>query len=115
MPALLLFLIIFVYSAVLWVVILFLYSTFVESFDFGILSKFAWKSAILVGIVAAMEAFIPHGSWFTPFVWGAGLVILFRRDAWETLILVVMIWVANFLVGLIIRLLLLRLWEPYEL
>ena len=107
----LLFLIIFLYTAVLWVVILFLYSTLVESFDFGVLSTFAWKSAILIAIISAVEAFVPYGGWFTLLIWALGLLLLFRKDPWESRILIVMIWVTNFIVGWVIRLMFLRAWE----
>jgi hypothetical protein len=114
MSALLLFTIIFLYTAVLWVVILFIYSTFVEPFDFGVLSTFAWKSVILVAIVSAVETFVPYGGWFAVFIWGLGLLILFQKDLWEMRILIVMIWASNLVVGWIIRLLTLRLWEAYK-
>jgi hypothetical protein len=114
MSAVLLFPIIFLYTAVLWVVVLVIYSTFVESFDFGVLSTFAWKSVILIAIVAAVETFVDYGGWFAVFIWALGLLVLFRKDLWEMRILIVMIWVSNLVVGWIIRLMTLRLWEAYN-
>jgi len=114
MSAMLLFAIVFLYTAVLWVVILFIYSTFVESFDFGVLSTFAWKSAILIAIISAVTVFVPYGGFFTLLIWALGLLLLFRKDPWEARILIVMIWVSNFVVGWIIRLLTLRLGEAYQ-
>jgi len=115
MSVMLLFAIAFLYTAVLWVVILFVYSTFVESFDFGVLSTFAWKSAILIAIISAVEVFVPYGGGFVLLIWGLGLLILFRKDPWEWRILIVMLWVSDLIVGWIIRLLTLRLWQGYEL
>lgn len=97
------FAIIFAYSAVLWALVLVIYSAFVESLDFGPLSTFALKSVILVGIVAAVATFIPYGGLLTLIVWAIGLVIVFKMDLWEIRVLVLLLWGVNFLFGLLIR------------
>lgn len=98
-----LFAIVFTYTAILWVAVIFLYSAFIESFDFGALSTFVWKSALLVGIVAAVATFVPHGGFFTLLIWALGLLILFQRDLWESRVLIILLWAANFIAGLILR------------
>jgi hypothetical protein len=97
------FAIVFAYSAVLWVVVLVIYSAFVESLDFGRLSMFGLKSVVLIGIVAAVNTFIPYGGLLTLIVWAIGLVIVFRMDLWEIRVLVLLLWGVNFVFGLLIR------------
>lgn len=106
MSEIVVFAIVFIYTAILWVVVLVLYSAFIESFDFGALSTFAWKSAILVGIISAVVSFVPYGGFLALLIWALGLLILFQKDVWESRVLVILIWVVNFVAGLIMRALL---------
>jgi hypothetical protein len=75
-----LFCVVFAYSAVLWVVVLVLYSMLVESLDFGRLWLFAVKSLVLIGVVAAVVRFVPGGILVSMLAWGVGLVLIMRLD-----------------------------------
>jgi hypothetical protein len=97
------FTIVFIYTAILWVVVLVIYSAFIESFDFGPLSTFALKSVIVVGAVAAVATFVPYGGLFNLIVWALGLLIIFRKDLWELRVLVLLLWGVNFAAGLLLR------------
>jgi hypothetical protein len=97
------FAIVFLYTAILWVVVLILYSVFIESFDFGRLSTFALKSVLIVGIVAAVATFVPYGGLLNLLVWALGLLIIFRKDMWELRVLVLLLWGVNFAAGLLLR------------
>src|SRR5262249_59217017 len=77
-----LFFVIFAFSAVLWVVVLVIYSVLVESLDFGRLSLFAAKSVVLIGVVAAVVTFAPGGILVSMLAWGLGLVLIMRLDFW---------------------------------
>lgn len=104
MPYFIAFLIVFTYTAILWVIVLAIYSAFFEPFDFGPLSTFALKSAILVGIVSASGLFLGIGGRLANLlIWWLGLILLFRRDFWESRVLVVLLWGVNFLVGLLLQ------------
>jgi hypothetical protein len=92
--------IVFIYTAVLWVVVLLLYNLFFEPFDFGPLGWFAGKSAILVFIVSLTVTFVPFGGLASLVVWWIGLMIIFKKDLLECRILVIMIWGTNFLISL---------------
>ncbi|MBM4069374.1 MAG: hypothetical protein FJ271_10565 [Planctomycetes bacterium] len=98
-----LFALVFGYTAIVWVAVIFLYSFFIESFDFGALSTFAWKSALLVGILAAVTVWVPYGGFFTLFVWALGLLIVFQKDLWESRVLIILLWSVNFVAGLVLR------------
>jgi hypothetical protein len=93
--------IVFIYTAVLWVVVLLLYNLLFEPFDFGSLGWFAGKSAILVFIVSLTVTFVPFGSLASLPVWWIGLMIIFKKDLLECRILVVLIWGTNFLFNLV--------------
>jgi len=101
--SLMIFTIVFIYTAILWVVVLLIYSAFIESFDFGALSTFALKSVIIVGVIAAVATFVPYGGLLNLLIWGLGLVIIFRKDLWEVGVLVILLWAVNFAAGLILR------------
>ena len=92
--------IVFVYTAILWVVVLFLYNLAFEPFDFGSLGGFALKSTILVFLVSLMVTFIRFGSLAALPVWWIGLMVIFKKDLMECRILVVLIWGTNFLFNL---------------
>ncbi|MBI2804039.1 MAG: hypothetical protein HYX68_03545 [Planctomycetes bacterium] len=104
--------IVFLYTAVLWVVVLILYNLLFEPFDFGVLSAFALKSAILVGVVSLVVTFVPYGGLASLIVWWIGLMVVFQKDFWECRILVIMIWGVNFLFGLLIHALVLSMSAP---
>jgi hypothetical protein len=99
--------IVFIYTAILWVAVLFLYNLLFEPFDFGALGWFAGKSAILVFLVTLTVVFIPFGSLAALVVWWIGLMVIFKKDLLECKVLVAFIWGTNFLFGLAIRALLL--------
>ena len=103
MEYLIIFPIVFTYTAVLWIAVLIVYNLLFEPFDFGALTDFAWKSAILVAIVSAIVTFVPYGSLASLIVWWIGLMILFKKDFWECRILVILIWAVNFVFYLLIR------------
>ena len=84
MNLLVIFTIVFIYTAILWVVVLFIYSAFIESFDFGALSTFALKSVLQVSLVAAVATFVPFGGYLALLVWALGLLIIFQKDLWES-------------------------------
>jgi hypothetical protein len=75
-----LFCVIFLYSAILWVVVLVIYSALVESLDFGRLWLFAVKSLVLIAGVAAVVTFVPGGIFVSMLAWGVGLVLIMRLD-----------------------------------
>jgi hypothetical protein len=101
--ALTIYAIVFAYTAVLWVVVIVIYSMFIESLDFGRLSTFALKSVVLVAIVAVVVTFVPYGGWLSLLVWWVGLMAIFRMDLWQSRVLVVLLWGVNFAAGLILR------------
>jgi hypothetical protein len=103
MPEFAVFIIVFIYSAILWVAVLIIYSAFIESLDFGRLSTFALKSVILIAIVAAVVSFVPWGGFLTFPLWGLGLIIIMRVDLWEARMLLALLWVVNYFVGLAVR------------
>jgi hypothetical protein len=103
MEYLILFPIVFIYTAILWVAVLVVYNLLFEPFDFGALTDFAWKSAILVAIVSIIVTFVPFGGLASLIVWWIGLMIVFKKDFWECRILVILIWFVNFIFGLLIR------------
>ncbi|MCS7046333.1 MAG: hypothetical protein NZO58_08260 [Gemmataceae bacterium] len=89
------------YSAVLWVVVLVLYSVWIEPFDFGPLSSFAWRSSVLLTIVTTNTLLLKTtGDLINLLVWWLGMLILFRRDFWESRVLVMMVWGAHCVAGL---------------
>jgi hypothetical protein len=92
--------IVFVYTAVLWVVVLLLYNVLFEPFDFGSLGFFAGKSAILVFLIALTVTFVRYGDLASLPIWWIGLMVIFKKDLLECRILVVLIWGTNFLVSL---------------
>ncbi len=98
--------IVYLYTAILWVVVLVVYSMLMEPFDFGVLSTFVWKSALLVAIVAAVVAFVPMGGLISLGIWILGLLILFRKDLWECRVLVLLLWALNYVTGLLLQFLL---------
>ncbi len=55
--------IVFIYTAILWVVVLILYNLLFEPFDFGALGLFAVKSAILVSLVTLTVVSFPGATW----------------------------------------------------
>src|SRR5262245_28385106 len=97
------FVIVLIYSAILWVVVLVLYSVLMESLDFGPLPTFALKSLGLVTAVAIVVTFVPYGNYFTLLVWWLGLMVIFKMDLWECRVLVVLVWACNFVAGLAMR------------
>jgi len=109
------FIIVLIYSAVLWVVVLVLYSVLMESLDFGWLPGFAFKSLGLVTAVAIVVTFVPYGSYFTLVVWWLGLMVIFKMDLWECKVLVVFVWACNYVAGLALRGLMLAAAEPGEI
>jgi len=92
--------IVFIYTAILWVVVLVLYNLIFEPFDFGPLGTFAAKSVGLVLLVSLVVTFAPFGMLASLIVWWLGLMLIFKKDFWECRIFVIMIWGINFLVGL---------------
>src|SRR5262245_32176982 len=77
------FLIIFVYTAILWVIVLALYSSLIEPFDFGPLGSFALKSAVLISVICLSALFFGiAGRLVNLLIWWIGLVVLFRKDMW---------------------------------
>jgi hypothetical protein len=92
--------IIFVYTLIVWVAVLFLYNTLVEPFDFGPLGTFAAKSLGLVFAVSLFVTFVPFGMLASLIVWWLGLTLVFKKDFWECKVLVILIWGANFVIGL---------------
>jgi hypothetical protein len=113
---LIIFPIVFIYTAILWVAVLVVYNLLFEPFDFGALSWFAVKSVILVGVVSLVVTFVPLGLGrlaSLPF-WWIGLVVTFKKDVWECRILVFLLWGVNFLVGWMFQGLLLLAWSPSD-
>ena len=94
------------YTAIVWVVALVIYNHLFEPFDFGALSSFIWKSAILVVLASLVITFVPFGIFVSLIVWLAGLMLIFKKDPWECRILVALIWVTYFLVNMAMSLLL---------
>lgn len=86
----------FVYLAILWVVVLIVYNLIFEPFEFGALSSFAVRSAILLAVIALIYL-IPYVNWFSLVAWWIGLMIVFKKDFWECRILVFLIWGLSFL------------------
>jgi hypothetical protein len=101
--------IVFIYTAIIWIAVLFLYNMFVEPFDFGPLGRFAGKSALLVLLVALTVTFVPFGSLASLLVWWIGLMIIFKKDFWECKVLVILIWGMSFLLDLAIKAVLMSL------
>jgi hypothetical protein len=93
----------FLVTFFIWVVVLIIYSTMIESFDFGYLPAFLLKSVILVTAVVLVVMFVPFGGLLSLLVWAVGLMTLFRMDAWGSRILVMLIWAVNFVASLAIR------------
>jgi hypothetical protein len=91
--------IVFVYTAIVWTAVLVVYNLFFEPFDFGALSEFAWKSAILVLVASLVITFIPFGIFASLLVWLIGLMLIFKKDLWECRVLVILIWATYFLVS----------------
>jgi hypothetical protein len=102
MEYLIIFPIVFVYTSILWVVVLVLYNLLFEPFDFGALGSFAIKSVILILIVSVVRTFVPYGGLATLVVWWIGLMVIFKKDLWECKILVLLLWGINFLIGWLI-------------
>ena len=100
---LVLFPIVYVYTAVLWVVVLVLYNLLIDGLDMGALGSFAWKSAILVLFVALTVTFVPWGDFASLIIWWIGLMVIFKKDLWECRILVTMIWGVDFLCTLLVK------------
>ena len=91
--------IVFVYTVIVWTAVLVVYNLLFEPFDFGALSTFAWKSAILVLIASLVITFVPLGIYASLLVWLIGLMLIFKKDPWECRVLVILIWGAYFLVN----------------
>jgi hypothetical protein len=95
--------VVFVYTAVVWVAVLLLYSFFFEAFDFGPLGWFALKSALLVLVASLIVIFIPFGICGLVLVWWLGLMVIFKKDFWECRVLVILIWGVDFLLYMMIQ------------
>ncbi len=95
MPTFVEFLICYLATAVVWVIALVLYNTFIESLHFGPLGSFTIKSAFLLLAVVLVVMFVPLGGWLSLLVWGIGLLFLFHMDAWEMRMLIGMVWLTN--------------------
>jgi hypothetical protein len=107
------FLILFAYTAILWVVVLALYSAFFEPFDFGPLGSFAVKSMILISIICLSALFFGiAGRLVNLLIWWIGLVVLFRKDMWESRVLVILLWGVHFLAGLAVGIIIQSLFRP---
>jgi len=97
------FIVIFTYTSILWVIVLAIYNALIEAFDFGPLIWFAAKSALLISIVS-LCLLVPAAGWLLSFaVWWVGLVLVFKKDFWECRVLVILIWGANVIFGLLIE------------
>src|SRR2546430_500605 len=96
MPVLLQLPIVFVYTAIVWVVVLVIYNLIFEPFDFGPLKWFAGKSALLVFVISLCQVFIPFGGVAVLIPWWLGLMFVFKKDFWECRILVFLIWGVHF-------------------
>ena len=96
---LIIFAIVFAYSLVLWGIVLGVYGLVIEPIDFGYLPTFAWKSLLLVGVVALVVTFIPLGRFLTLIVWWVGIAVIFRMDFWECRMVVFLIWGINLLMS----------------
>ena len=94
------FVIIFVVTAVAWVAAVTVYNLVVGGFNFGELSAFVGKSAVLVAATTAL-AFIPYGGWLALAVWWFGVVAFFGMDFWEAKIIVIIIWLCSLAISLI--------------
>jgi len=101
MTTFLIFSIVYAYTWFVWVLVLVIYNLLIESFDFGPLGAFAWKSAILIFIVALVIMNVPFGALASLLVWLVGLLVILKRDLWECRVLVIMIWGAYFVVSLL--------------
>src|ERR1041385_4048187 len=85
------FSIIFVYTSILWGVVVYLYNRFFEPFEFGTLGSFLGKSALLIFVVSLCGLhFI--GILISVLIWWAGLRLLFKEDFWACRILVLLLW-----------------------
>ena len=93
-------LIIFVYTTILWFLVIVLYNFVLEPFDFGPLRSFALKSLGLILLVSLIVTFVMAGIYASLIVWWFGLMLLFKKDFWECKVLVILIWGINLLVGL---------------
>jgi len=97
------FAIIFAYTLVVWLIVLTIYHNLIEPFDFGPLSTFAVKTLVIVAIVTTVVLLVPGGRYLALLIWWLGLAVLFGRDLWESRMLVVLLWVVNFVVGLALQ------------
>lgn len=95
-PALV-YLIGFVFMAVLWAATVLVYNLVIGDFEFGTLGPFFVKSLILVAIVS-LTFFIPSvrlAIMAALFIWWGGVVVLFGMDFWEAKMLVLIAWGLN--------------------
>src|SRR5262245_25996722 len=86
-----------IFSTVIWVLALIMYNIVLGGIDFGPLELFAVKS---VGLIAVANTFalVPFcGGWMALAVWWIGIVWLFKMEYWEAKVLVLIIWVLNFI------------------
>jgi hypothetical protein len=92
------FALIFIVTAVGWVLSLVAYSALIGGFDFGRLSTFVLKSVIQVAAVTAVLLFVPWGGLVSIAVWWLGAIALFGQDLWEAKMLVLICWLMGILV-----------------
>jgi hypothetical protein len=84
------FLVVFVVTAAVWIAAATIYNLLIGGFNFGELSAFARKSALLVALASAV-LFVPFGGWLALAIWWIGVVALFGMDFWEAKIIVVLL------------------------
>ena len=72
--------IVFLYTAILWAAVLFLYNLLFEPFDYGPLGKLAAKGSILILVITLIVGFSPvMGGLASLVVWWIGSMIVFKK------------------------------------
>jgi hypothetical protein len=104
--------IIFLYTSVLWIVVLYLYNRFIEGFDFGNFPGFLGKSVLLIAVVS-LCGFHLYGILLSVIIWWGGLMLLFKKEFWECRILVLLLWGLFFVTGMLITGVLIENWDVY--
>jgi hypothetical protein len=95
------FVVVFVVTAAVWIAAATIYNLLMGGFNFGELSAFVWKSALLVALASAV-LFVPFGGWLALAIWWIGVVALFGMDFWEAKIIVVIIWACCFVIRIVL-------------
>jgi hypothetical protein len=110
MHPLAIFLTVFLYTAILWGVVLYLYDRFFEPFDFGNFPIFLGKSVLLIFLVSLCGLhFI--GVLLSLFVWWGGIMFLFQKDFWQCRVLVLLLYGLFFATSILIAGYIIEAWK----